>query len=427
MELCDAPKRNTRSKAKLKNDSEELSVTPKRKPRKKAKLNNDTEEYNDSDELSDTPKRNTAKKPKLKNPKRKLDSEDCSESDVLSDAPKRKPHKIAELKNDIEELSDSPKKNSPKKGKLKNDSETTKKKAPKKSKLKTGVVKVIDGQHSDFLNREVCYDLSQGLGLSIPEHVGVVPAASRITIDGKDYVYGAVADHNDPGKWKIEFENTALQSCFMDGAGVMQGIETANKLRHLRQQADSEANAASVTEVYETYIHAYVSDDEEQHVLGSDEEDVDLTCDDGGVDVEGSGCIKTRFDPNVTMKASDNVGETFLAVQDPDTAITWRLNVQLSTHPSKSTFGCTSLKKDAQSTFETPLQSFLAFLPVPIWQTMLKETIRFCDQQREAHPQGHISGNQWSSEVMLTELMTFISILLEMTLHPTPGRSHVHM
>jgi hypothetical protein len=127
------------------------------------------------------------------------------------------------------------------------------------------------------------------------------------------------------------------------------------------------------------------------------------------------------------MKASDNVGETFLAVQDPDTAITWRRNVQLPIHPSKSTFGCTSLKKDAQSKFETPLQSFLAFLPVPIWQTMLKETIRFCAQQREAHPHGFISGNPWSSELTLTELMTFISILLEMTLHPTPGRSYVHM
>eukprot|EP00978_Attheya_sp_CCMP212_P014885 scaffold38209_cov55-Attheya_sp.AAC.3 len=58
---------------------------------------------------------------------------------------------------------------------------------------------------------------------------------------------------------------------------------------------------------------------------------------------------------------------------------------------------------------------------------MVKEFNRFCEQQRKLNNDHWISGHPWSHDLTLPELMTFMSILIEMTLHPTPGRAYTYM
>eukprot|EP00978_Attheya_sp_CCMP212_P026589 scaffold87706_cov72-Attheya_sp.AAC.6 len=48
-------------------------------------------------------------------------------------------------------------------------------------------------------------------------------------------------------------------------------------------------------------------------------------------------------------------------------------------------------------------------------------------QKKKVHLKHWISGHPWKKDLCLEELMTFFSICLEMTLHPTPGREYSHM
>eukprot|EP00978_Attheya_sp_CCMP212_P010605 scaffold25779_cov51-Attheya_sp.AAC.2 len=58
---------------------------------------------------------------------------------------------------------------------------------------------------------------------------------------------------------------------------------------------------------------------------------------------------------------------------------------------------------------------------------MVKESNRFCEQQRKLNENHWVSGHPWSHDLTLQELMTCMSILIEMTLHPTPGRAYTYM
>jgi hypothetical protein len=300
----------------------------------------------------------------------------------------------------------------------------------KKVALKTGIVKPTQiTEHHNILNVSVCFDLSVSYGKEIHLHIGVIPPEAIVTMHGKEYIYGAIAHHRDPGKYKIEFEHSHLKSCTMDTGGTIYGMNLAANLRNDRMVQENLVEAGAERNAYENFIHAHDKSDNGEQALDSDEDCSDED-DDQVPDNESSAGYnylprKTRFqfDPLTQMTEDcSNSGH-----EEKSSFITWRRDIKLPANPKKSALGKTHLKPEAHKLFDSPLNSFLAFLPIPIWETMVKESNRFCEQQRKLNSNHWISGHPWSHDLTLQELMTFMSILIEMTLHPTPGRAYTYM
>eukprot|EP00978_Attheya_sp_CCMP212_P013288 scaffold33394_cov62-Attheya_sp.AAC.4 len=207
----------------------------------------------------------------------------------------------------------------------------------------------------------------------------------------------------------------------MDTEGTIFGMNLAAQLQNDRMVQDNLVEADAERSAYEKFIHAHDKSGNAEHALDSDEEGGDED-EDKVTDSESLAGYHPiphqtpfRFDPLTHMIEDCSMSGS----EEKSTFITWR--------PPKSTLGKTHLKPEARKVFDSPLNEFLAFLPIPIWETMVKESNRFCEQQRKLNSNHWISGHPWSHDLTLKELMTFMSILIEMTLHPTPGRAYTYM
>eukprot|EP00978_Attheya_sp_CCMP212_P017870 scaffold48127_cov62-Attheya_sp.AAC.2 len=297
--------------------------------------------------------------------------------------------------------------------------------------LKSGVVKPNNCENCSLLNVSICFDVFEGYGLEIPLHVGVVPPEACVTIRGKDYLYGAIAYHKEVGKYKIEFERSHVKFCIMDMEGTIYGMKLAAQLKHDRMVQDNFVEADAQRDAYEKFIHAHDRTDNEEHALDSDEEGGDESDDKVTGSESPAGYhpiphrMPFRFDPSLHMTPDHTLSES----AEKSIFLTWRRDIKtLPANPKKSALGKTHLKTEAHKVFDSPLNAFLVFLPIPIWETMVKESNRFCEQQRKLNNNHWISGHPWSHDYLtLQELMTFMSILIEMTLHPTQGRAYTYM
>ena len=85
------------------------------------------------------------------------------------------------------------------------------------------------------------------------------------------------------------------------------------------------------------------------------------------------------------------------------------------------------IKKTKQSKFTNPLSSFLAFLPIEFWKLFVFETNRYAaSRQAEASLIEDGPNLNWASRLTLKELFTFIGILIQMTMRPTPGQTYTN-
>eukprot|EP00978_Attheya_sp_CCMP212_P002545 scaffold5157_cov34-Attheya_sp.AAC.1 len=304
----------------------------------------------------------------------------------------------------------------------------------KRITLRTGLVKATEGFQLSLMNTSVCYPIDGPFELL--SYTGHIPECAKVFIEDNAYLYGAVCAHSDKGKYKIEWEYTALKAITMETEGVFYGVQLAQTNAPLRQLLDHNNMVENAQHSFKEFIHAFDDDDNPPEIeLDSDGED-DLPMDKDGetpsipVDDAFSGYAPPpempgfRFDMSNDMKPVDPASSK---APEKIHNITWHRDTALPEHPDKSNFGCTKIKVGATSKFDTPLNSFLAFLPIPIWETMVEYSNINAQQKKTAHPKGWISGHPWNKDLCLEELMTFWSILFEMTLHPTPGRQYNHM
>jgi hypothetical protein len=48
--------------------------------------------------------------------------------------------------------------------------------------------------------------------------------------------------------------------------------------------------------------------------------------------------------------------------------------------------------------FDTPLNSLLAYLPIPLWESMVKYSNINANQKSNSHKHGWISGHPWKKD-----------------------------
>jgi Transposase IS4 len=74
--------------------------------------------------------------------------------------------------------------------------------------------------------------------------------------------------------------------------------------------------------------------------------------------------------------------------------------------------------------FVSPISSFLAFIPLKIFNSIAHYTNLYAHQAMEKSENGHVSGKKWESDITINEMMKFFGILFKMVLRPTPGQSY---
>jgi len=94
--------------------------------------------------------------------------------------------------------------------------------------------------------------------------------------------------------------------------------------------------------------------------------------------------------------------------------------------PIRSSFPETHIKRQFSTLFESPVSSFLAYLPIKVWIDIVYHSNLYAEHiltSKGGDDAGEITGAKWY-DLTIQELMVFIGILLGMVLRPMPGHKY---
>lgn len=74
--------------------------------------------------------------------------------------------------------------------------------------------------------------------------------------------------------------------------------------------------------------------------------------------------------------------------------------------------------------FQTPISSFLAFIPLKMFNAFAIYSNKYAHESMAITNNNNISGARWTHDIDLQEMMTFFGILLKMVLRPMTGKSY---
>ena len=74
--------------------------------------------------------------------------------------------------------------------------------------------------------------------------------------------------------------------------------------------------------------------------------------------------------------------------------------------------------------FATPISSFLAFVPLKMFNSIAFYSNRYAHDRIATNNNGFVCGTKWQSDISINEIMKFFGILFKMVLQPTPGQCY---
>ena len=107
--------------------------------------------------------------------------------------------------------------------------------------------------------------------------------------------------------------------------------------------------------------------------------------------------------------------------RDDDIVYKWRVDTKISGPMEKSVRAPSSVKETMRGHFMDPLSSFLAFIPLKVFKSMVYYSNQHALQTMKKKQTNLVGGKPWRSDISLDEMMRFFGILIAMTLRPTPG------
>ena len=243
-----------------------------------------------------------------------------------------------------------------------------------------------------------------------------------IIINGKKYLFGTITSRagsmctKTKTVYSIEWENTAVGTTNMDLnllTGPEGALQLAKKLTAIQDTSTEIIPRQSIQTLDEP--PPLVSDDDGPltALLSDDEDDT-----------------PDRDSPDRTMLREVAPEDLFLfpSIRDgtlhespTDTqGLEWQYGGTVGPPTTFKSGLKTKLNQTDQMRFTSPLDSMLAFFPIELWKLFVLRTNQYARWMGD-HGAPH-SFPKWSGDTNLSEMMNFISILLEMTLYPQPGR-----
>ena len=108
----------------------------------------------------------------------------------------------------------------------------------------------------------------------------------------------------------------------------------------------------------------------------------------------------------------------------PQEGYCWSVDCKSLPPPNLSNRQSTHVDPKHTAHFKTPVSSFLAFLPIKLFNAFASYSNMYAHDVMEMEKRNCISGAKWDRDITLQEMMVFFGILLKMVLHPTPGRCY---
>jgi hypothetical protein len=108
----------------------------------------------------------------------------------------------------------------------------------------------------------------------------------------------------------------------------------------------------------------------------------------------------------------------------PQEGYCWSVDSKSIPPPNLSDRLKTHVDPSHTAKFKTPVSSFLAFLPIKLFNSFALYSNMYAHDVMEMEKRNFISGAKWDRDITLQEMMVFFGILLKMVLHPTPGRCY---
>lgn len=236
-------------------------------------------------------------------------------------------------------------------------------------------------------------------------------------IDGKWYLIGTIIGLTKKSKTKydVQWEAPLLDNSSLYITFLYPAIELYKSLKAKIPGVNKESYPVSPK--LEEMLTRIVSGDEEGTPIESDDEDDDDLF---------SECLVRQRRPKDTLGDTDfaqlNFPSLEEAMKEPghfaeDDSLVWTYggHVPSPQIPQKRT----SILKDKERLFHTPLASLFCFFPIELWKIIVNRTNEHAAFTKEKN--GKFI---WPHNTNLKEMMQFFRILLLMTLHPTPGRSY---
>jgi len=310
----------------------------------------------------------------------------------------KSPHKKSPVPNDLK----SPHKKSP---------------VPKSSKLKNKIVLPKQAAIIDpFVRKRVAFHLDGRERPSWLLNDAYVNYGKSVA--SRLYLFGIILRRDKATKiactYRVEWEHTALGESIIDINVLQPAIELARKLQ---QVVDEESKHPIGGDVLR-----FLRDNDGSTpgaVIPSDDEGEDADDED---DEKDDNTEPENADENLINFAFPSLRTT----TEQQDGLMWATNTSCS--PSFGTYDETkrsSIKPELKSKFVNPLSSFLAFLPLEFWKLFVFETNRYAARrQSEATSINGGPRVNWASPLTLNEMFTFMGILIQMTMRPTPGQTY---
>ena len=102
----------------------------------------------------------------------------------------------------------------------------------------------------------------------------------------------------------------------------------------------------------------------------------------------------------------------------------WATGLTLRSPPDRSSRPPSHVVPALAGNFATPIQSFLAFIPLKIFNSIAIFSNNYAHHVMETSENRNVSGRKWETDISINEIMKFFGILFKMVLRPTPGQSY---
>ena len=231
-------------------------------------------------------------------------------------------------------------------------------------------------------------------------------------INNESYIFGIIIsmESKPSSQCLVEWESTEMKVTKFPTVSLVSSILLASQLLNLEGDKNSggeeSSNSSLYKKLYKEYEDEYISSDEE-----TDDENVD------NVAIKNHSYLKEDL-------KFPSLETTYPEVLQSNGLI-WKTNGSID-QPFQPSYPSTKLKEEKAHMFQTPLQSFFAFLPLEFWQLYAMNTnFYFKHKLKLKTEKGIVSHDEKWKDVSVPELLQFFGVLIKMVLRPMPGRPYV--
>jgi hypothetical protein len=110
----------------------------------------------------------------------------------------------------------------------------------------------------------------------------------------------------------------------------------------------------------------------------------------------------------------DKDGDELTTVDGGKTRFKWRAGQHINSPTYKSNQGKSFVKAESVGLFRLPFLSFLAFVPLKLFKSMVYYSNMYADSLMDQFGNQLISGARWPGDITISEIMAFFGILIKM-------------